>query len=154
MTSKRENKYGRWLVRSFKKMDEDYFSLDFQPGNESDVKCHLYHSLLLMKEADSLVNQTRYRPTTEYSLPGTQSKLDIVLLSGMEPNSQPRLFVEIKETKSRHLPVKEIRKRILSDYKKLENQLILVEDNANAGKISKSVLNWIRKPWMYFFFRG
>jgi len=154
MTSERRNKYERWLVRSFKKIDEDYFSLDFQPRDESDIKCHLYHALLLTKEDDNLINKNRYRPTTEYSLPGTQKKVDVVLLSGMEPDSQPRLFVEIKETKSGYLPVKEIRKRILSDYKKLENQLKIVNDNVNVGKIPKYVLDWIREPWIYFFFRG
>lgn len=85
------NIYTDWLHTSLLKINEDFFSGVFQPNNESDFKCHLYHLLFLTKPSNDMKITTEYR---HHKLAGS---IDMVL--GEEINGfQPRICIELKDS--------------------------------------------------------
>jgi hypothetical protein len=99
---------------ALEQVSNDFCAGDFEPGNESDVQCRLYESFLRTK--NRIKGLTRaHRILSEFPDRGSGQKVDLTIAKWNEP----RLLLEIKETRNDHLPPEEIEKRIAGDVEKL-----------------------------------
>lgn len=144
------DKYDKWLDAALKELEEDFFKQSFVPQNESDVKCHLYHTLLKTKpEVEGLAS--RHIVLSEFSGPNFRERIDLAIGSWRKREElfEPRLLIEIKETSQAHLTADEIKERIKDDIYKLRRYMKMLETNKMTG-----VLKYIKTPVVVFFFRG
>jgi hypothetical protein len=104
------SKYHEWLKKSLKQLSDDYSARKFQPENESDVKCHLYHSFLCSKEGIKGLKPA-HLVLSEFpvsiSPQSSKKKIDLAIVKRTKVEKrvkdEPRLLLEIKETGSDHL---------------------------------------------------
>jgi len=141
------NKYYDWLKAGLRKLSEDFSSGNFSPRNESDIKCHLYHSLLLAK-ADFQRLTPRHVVLSEFSIYDSQKKIDLAIAKKKKEGYEPRLLIEIKETSKDHLPASDIKNRVEKDIVKLRRYKKEVQN-----RDTRIIKNY-RKPVIFFFFRG
>jgi len=144
------DKYDAWLEASWRKLVDDFLSRSFRPQNESDIKCHLYCSLLQTKPQikgltpDHLV-------MSEFQLPASLEKVDLALVRwrSREEAPHPRLTIELKESSQVHLSASEVEERIRDDIDKLRRYRKMLEE-----KKETKILKFFKKPAVAFFFRG
>lgn len=135
-------------------LSKDFFNGKFHPENESDVKCHLYHSLLCTKEEGRTGLTANHVVISEFPASGPhegQQKIDLAIVKKIrgrrksKDRVEPRLLLEIKETsKTRLLPDK-IEDKIRGDVRKLQRYKATLGDKAGSGSL---------KLVVYSFFRG
>jgi len=143
----RTNKYQRWLAAALEQLNKDFLDDIFQPENESDVQCHLYHLLLSGKDkVAGLTNE--HLVLSEYKVHGSQKRIDLAVVKKTKHKIEPRLLIEIKETRKKDLEPAVVESRVKNDINKLRRLVkqLLVKKLAHAQSLSN--------PTIYFFFRG
>jgi hypothetical protein len=145
------NKYQDWLNDALKMMNKDFSNKVFMPKNESDIKCHLYHTLLQTKSLKKGLD-THHIVVSEFKYENFERRFDLALCRWKENENkiEPRLLIEIKETSRDSLPADEVNKRIRKDIDKLREYRKLLEEN----KEDKNILDAFKEPAIIFFFRG
>lgn len=144
------DKYGKWLNAALRKLEEDFAKGVFVPQNESDIKCHLYHTLLGAKpQIEGLAD--RHVILSELPNPIRHERIDLALGSWnkRERHFEPRLLIEIKETSQAYLSAEEVKQRIENDVDKLRRYAKMLEKN----KMTR-ILRLLKVPVVVFFFRG
>ena len=109
------NKYHKWLNAALEQVSKDFAIGKFQPENESDVQCHLYHCLLRAKESREGLAHAYI--LSEF--PVRRGKVDLAIVKKVKDRKEPRLLLEIKETHLEHREPEQIEKKIRRDVKKL-----------------------------------
>jgi len=140
------NKYQSWVLAALGQLSWDFFDGKFQPGNESDIKCHLYHSLLRTKAGRAGLEHVHV--LTEFKAPYAQQRIDLALVKKTKAGHEPRLLIEIKETHKSDLPPEDIANRVRRDVAKLR------QFKKNVDKSRAKFARHLRTPVVYFFFRG
>ena len=140
------NKYQRWLDAALNQLNQDFLNGKFQPDNESDIKCHLYHSFLITK--DHIEGLEQAHVLTEFKVLKTQQRIDLAIVKQTRLGYEPRLLLEIKETRKSDRSPDDIERRVSGDIDKLR----MYKKNLDKSKVvySKS----LRRLVVYFFFRG
>jgi len=133
------NKYDRWLDKGLGRLDQDFCKGSFRPQNESDLKCHLYHTLLETKPQLSMLTDN-HLVVSEYKFPHSDAKVDLAIVKRVKDNLELRLLIEIKETLRPDLSLETVKNRICRDISKLKRH--------------KSLRISGRKPRIVFFFTG
>jgi hypothetical protein len=144
------NKYHKWLNESFQRVAKDFIDEVSRPQNESDIRCHLYHTLLQTKmRIEGLT--LRHIVLSEFPVLASQERVDLALGWWRKKDRifEPRLLVEIKETSLPHLSAEEVEKRISGDIDKLRKFRKMLEEEQNT-----QILKHFTTPAVVFFFRG
>jgi hypothetical protein len=144
------DKYQNWLNLGLKRLDEDFSNQVFIPQNESDIKCHMYHTLLQTKpQVKGLTS--RHIVLSEFEGLNLQERFDLAIGSWKKKDKilEPRLLIEIKETSQAHLTTENVNERIKDDVDKLRRYRKALEE-----KKMMTVLKRFRLPVIIFFFRG
>jgi hypothetical protein len=144
------DKYERWLNTGLKRLSEEFLKGSFKPQNESDIKCHLYHTLLQIRQQIKGLTD-RHLVFSELSSPTSQERIDLALGWWRKRGSifEPRILIEIKETSLGHLIAHEIEERVKGDVDKLRRYKKMLEKDGDMN-----ILKYLRKPAVIFFFRG
>jgi len=144
------DKYDVWLKTGLEKLFDDFANGSFKPQNESDIKCHLYYTLLQTKsQIEGLT--PNHLILSEFGFPSSLEKIDLTFVRWRQREDvfHPRLLVEIKETSLPHLNADEVEGRIMGDIEKLRKyRKTLVEEKKT------NVLKFFKTPAEVFFFRG
>lgn len=141
-------KYHNWLNTALGRLVEDFLGGDFKPQNESDIKCHLYHTLLQTKSQIKSLTSS-HLVLSEFSIPTSQERVDLAIVRKKKMNGEPRLLVEIKETKRDHLTADEVEERIKGDIDKLRKYKKMLEEERKS-----IITKYFKTPVIVFFFRG
>jgi len=93
------SKYEDWINAGFKRLIDDFCSGLLKPRNESDIKCHLYHTLLHEKSEIGGLTQS-HLVLSEWPCPKSQEAIDLAIVREKRGKKRlrPRLLIEIKET--------------------------------------------------------
>jgi len=142
------DKYNDWINAATDKLNEDFCDGIFDPQNESDIRCHLYHTLF---QAKPQIKGLTHNHLISSELPShtSEDRFDIAILRKRRGSSQTRLIIEIKETTRAHLTFGELEKRIIPDINKLRRYRKTLEEKGEG-----EALKFYKKPVVLFFFRG
>lgn len=144
------DKYDNWLKTGWRKLVHDFSEGSFKPQNESDIKCHFYHTLLQTKSQISGLTAS-HLVFSEFQGPMSQEKIDLAFVRWrkIEDVPIPRLLVEIKETSLDHLTADHVEERIKDDIDKLRRYREMLEEREKT-----KVLKFFKTSVVVFFFRG
>jgi len=144
------DKYAKWLDAGLQELVKDFCNGTFRPQNESDIKCHLYHTLLLTKSQIRGLTPS-YRVLSELSGPEPKEAIDLAIVRWKTRKGEfhPRLLVEIKETSRAHLTADKVEEKIKDDIDKLRRYRKMLEEKGKT-----KVLEYYKTPTVVLFFRG
>jgi len=140
-TIKEDNIFYMWLKTALQKLDDDFKSKKFNPMNEQDFRCHLYHCLI---ETRNKVEGITYNHSimNEYKIPGSSTSsgqpksIDIILTE----NSEPRLCIELKESNSNFRSAKSMENRLRKNIKNLKNNMETLQ--SLGANVQPVILYW------------
>jgi hypothetical protein len=127
--------YVEWFRKARDDLNEDAMEGRFNPENESDIKCHLYHSLLKQTK----YFEPRHSIRSEFKLEGSTKRYDLAITS-RHKLAEPRLLIEIKKTK-REYDLKSAKNAGSSVLKKIKNDVAKLKEQ--EGKYPKRAILFV-----------
>lgn len=142
------NKYDTWSNLAIDKLNDEFCTGAFKPQNESDIQCHLYHTLFETKSQVKGITQN-HLILSEFPFAASGEKFDLIVARQKKDSLQTRLVIEIKETSQAHLASSEVEARIKPDVEKLRRYKKWLQETEQI-----EILKYYKKPIVFFFFRG